>query len=145
MLKKWGEFLMKTPTKIFVFLAACGLLAAGIYGTTKITQKFEWKKLSRDGSYFRNYADARDTKFPAGYDVSVILPEDGAAFDYSKEDNQLAIVALDSVAKENSRFESMTLNWMKSYREWASNMNVDLTRGSNFYNNLTDFLTPLLP
>eukprot|EP00111_Clytia_hemisphaerica_P010341 TCONS_00030235-protein len=141
MLKKWGNFLMKTPTKIFVFLAACGLLAAGIYGATKITQKFEWKKLSRDGSYFRNYADARDTKFPAGYDVSVILPEDGTTFDYSTEDDQLAIVALDTIAEENSKFESMTLNWMKSYRDWASNMNISLTQGSNFYNNLTDFLS----
>ena len=86
-LTKWGEFLMKTPTKIAVFLAACGLLAAGVYGTTKITQKFEWKKLSRDGSYFRNYAEVRDEKFPAGYDVSIILAADGTDIDYSSKKN----------------------------------------------------------
>ena len=47
---------MKLPTKIVVFFIACGLLAAGVYGTTKITRKFEWKKTSPDGSYFRKYA-----------------------------------------------------------------------------------------
>lgn len=54
-MKKWGEFLMETPTKIVVVIVACGLLAAGIYGTLNITQKFEWKKTSPDGSYFRKY------------------------------------------------------------------------------------------
>ena len=54
-MNKWGEFLMKTPTKIVVVFVACGLLAAGIYGTLNITQKFEWKKTSPDGSYFRKY------------------------------------------------------------------------------------------
>ena len=55
---------MKTPVKVIVFLAACGLLAAGGWGTTQITQKFEWKKLGRDGSYFRNFAEVRDDKLP---------------------------------------------------------------------------------
>ena len=99
---------MTTPGKIIVFLAACGLLAAGIYGTTKTTQKFEWKKLSRDGSYFRSYTDARDTKFPAGYDVSVILPADegSSGFDYTINANQLEVVALNEIAVKNTRFSN---------------------------------------
>ena len=132
---------MKTPMKIFVFLVACGLLAAGVYGTTKTTQKFEWKKLSRDGSYFRSYTDARDTKFPAGYDVSVILPADDGAdgFDYTTDANQRKVVALNAIATNNSRFESMTVNWLQQYRGWATQMNLTTT-GAGFYANLKAFL-----
>ena len=74
----------------------------------KTTQKFEWKKLSRDGSYFRSYTDARDTKFPAGYDVSVILPADegSSGFDYTINANQLEVVALNEIAVKNTRFSN---------------------------------------
>ena len=139
MLRRWGQILMKTPVKIFVFLAACGLLAAGIYGATKTTQKFEWKKLSRDGSYFRNYAEARDTKFPAGYDVSIILPG-SSGLDYHSSVEQQKIVDLDEIAKNNSRFEEETLNWMKAYKGWAQQMALDITTKQGFYDNLEDFL-----
>ena len=136
---------MTTPGKIIVFLAACGLLAAGIYGTTKTTQKFEWKKLSRDGSYFRSYTDTRDTKFPAGYDVSVILPADGTSgFDYTTDANQLKVVALDEIAANNSRFETQTVNWLRDYRIWAANQPVKKsTTGADFYTNLIDFLNDI--
>ena len=131
---------MKTPMKIIVFLSACGLLAAGVYGTTQITQKFEWKKLSRDGSYFRSYTDARDTKFPAGYDVSVILPADGTSgFNYTTEEAQLKILDLNHIAGNNTRFESMTINWIEQYRGWASQVGKTVT-GAGFYDNLKDFL-----
>ena len=132
---------MTTPGKIIVFLAACGLLAAGIYGTTKTTQKFEWKKLSRDGSYFRSYTDARDTKFPAGYDVSVILPADegSSGFDYTIDANQLKVVALNEIAAKNTRFESETMNWLEQYRVWAAQVGKSTT-GAGFYANLIDFL-----
>ena len=132
---------MTTPGKIIVFLAACGLLAAGIYGTTKTTQKFEWKKLSRDGSYFRSYTDARDTKFPAGYDVSVILPADegSSGFDYTIDANQLKVVALNEIAAKNTRFESETVNWLEQYRVWAAQVGKSTT-GAGFYANLIDFL-----
>ena len=140
-LRRWGEILMTTPGKIIVFLAACGLLAAGIYGTTKTTQKFEWKKLSRDGSYFRSYTDARDTKFPAGYDVSVILPADegSSGFDYTIDANQLKVVALNEIAAKNTRFESETVNWLEQYRVWAAQVGKSTT-GAGFYANLIDFL-----
>jgi len=130
---------MKTPMKIFVFLAACGLLAAGIYGATKTTQKFEWKKLSRDGSYFRNYAEARDSKFPAGYDVSIILPG-SSSLDYHLASTQKKISDLDEIAKNNSRFEEQTLNWMKAYQGWAQQMGLVITTKQVFYDNLMNFL-----
>jgi len=125
--------------KIFVFLAACGLLAAGIYGATKTTQKFEWKKLSRDGSYFRNYAEARDSKFPAGYDVSIILPG-SSSLDYHLASTQKKISDLDEIAKNNSRFEEQTLNWMKAYQGWAQQMGLVITTKQVFYDNLMNFL-----
>lgn len=136
-LTKWGELLMTIPMKIFVFLSACGLLAAGIYGATQTTQKFEWKKLSRDGSYFRNYAEVRDAKFPAGYDVSVVLPGN---LQYGNSETQEKIMKLDQIAANNSRFEKMTINWMKMYQQWASQNNLVIKSENGFYQNLTDFL-----
>lgn len=127
---------MTIPMKVAVFLMACGLLAAGIYGSMNITQKFEWKKLSRDGSYFRKFAEVRDAKFPAGYDVSIILPQ---GIDYTLNVTQQKIIDLDSIAQENSRYENMTLNWMKAYKEWANKNNISIL-SNNFYTNLTDFL-----
>ena len=78
---------MTSPMKIIVVISAIGLLAAGIYGTTQITQKFEWKKAGRDGSYFLNFVEARDDNFPSGYGVSVIIPP---GVDYTNGVTQLA-------------------------------------------------------
>ena len=113
---------------------ALALLGIGIYGTMKITQKFEWKKLAPDGSYFRKFADARDNEFPAGYDVSVILPTN---INFSSTAIQDKIIALDQIAKNNTRYEELTLNWMTAYRQWEK---LTTNLSSNFYANLKQFV-----
>ena len=85
---------MTRPMKIIVVIIVMGLLAAGIYGTTQITQKFEWKKVGRDGSYFLNFVEARDDNFPSGYGVSVIIPPE---VDYTKEAIQKSILDLNKM------------------------------------------------
>ena len=50
--------------KVVVVIIAMWLLAAGIYGMNKITQKFEWKKLGRDASYFLKFVETKDDNFP---------------------------------------------------------------------------------
>ena len=137
MLHNWGGVLMKTPTKVIVSIFACVLLACGIYGTTTIKQTFEWKKLARDGSYFRQYSIAVNDKFPSGYDVSVIIyPETN----YTLNSVQQQIIKLDDIAKENPRFEDFTLNWLKQYKQWAKMNGITNLNGGNFNNNITDFL-----
>ena len=128
---------MTTPMKVIVFLFACGLLAAGIYGATNIKQTFEWIKLSRDGSYFRNFALIRDKRFEAGYDVSVIIPP---VTDYTSQKIQDQITALDMIAVNNTRFEKTTLNWLVAYKQWAKMNGVTNLNGDDFNNNITDFL-----
>ena len=147
MLRKWGELLMTSPMKIIVVISAIGLLAAGIYGTTQITQKFEWKKAGRDGSYFLNFVEARDDNFPSGYGVSVIIPP---GVDYTNGVTQKHILYLNQIAYDNKRFDSQAINWLEGYYHWdcqRRNKNIsacmskfNLT-GSNFYAHLDEFLT----
>ena len=125
---------MKTPMKIVIIIFTLALLGIGIYGTTTITQKFEWKKLAVDGSYFRKFADARDVEFPAGYDVSVILPTN---INFTSTAIQNKIIELDQIAKNNTRYDDLTLNWMTAYRQWEK---LTTNLSSNFYTNLKQFV-----
>jgi len=136
-LNKWGELLMTTPMKIIVFIAACGLLAAGVYGTTEITQVFEWKKLGRDGSYFVEWADRIEGHFPAGYGVSIIIPPTA---NYSSASVQQQIIALDEIAKSNSRYENTTINFMTAFHKFAADSNIPDITGDNFCGNLSIFV-----
>ena len=138
---------MASPMKIIAVIIATGLLAAGIYGTTQITQRFEWKKVGRDGSYFLNFVEARDDNFPFGYGVSVIIPP---GVDYTKVVTQKHILDLNQIAYNNKRFDNQTINWLEGYYRWdcqRRNENVsaciqkfNLT-GNNFYAHLDEFLT----
>lgn len=127
---------MTTPMKIFVFILACGLLAASIYGTTRISQKLDWKKVGRDGSYFLDFVEARDSSFPAGYSVSVILPD---TVDYTNNNTIQYIIDLDDIAISNPRYENYTINWVKAYKAWSQVNNISIT-GENFYRNIKQFL-----
>ena len=128
---------MRKPSKVFACIAACVLLASGIYGTSRIKQTFEWKKLARDGSYFRMFAEVTGSKFPSGYDVSIILPHEVNVTALSVQEQ---ILSLDDIAQQNSRFESMTLNWLGAYKQWASANGINDITGNNFNKNITDFL-----
>ena len=137
---------MTRPMKIIVVIIAMGLLAAGIYGTTQITQKFEWKKVGRDGSYFLNFVEARDDNFPSGYGVSVIIPPE---VDYTKEAIQKSILDLNKIAYDNERFDNQTINWLEEYYHWdylRRNESIPLyiesfnLTGNNFYAHLDEFL-----
>ena len=76
------------------------------------------------------------TNFPAGYDVSVIIPP---TKDYTSSKLQQDIIGLDVIAAANTRFENMTINWMKAYMNWG---NHSLHRTYfNFNENITAFLT----
>ena len=138
---------MTSPMKIVVVIIAIGLLAAGIYGTTQITQRFEWKKAGRDGSYFLNFVEARDGNFPLGYGVSVIIPP---GVDYTKLVTQKHILDLNQIAYNNKRFDNQTINWLEGYYHWdcqRRNENISACirkfslTGNNFYAHFDEFLT----
>ena len=138
---------MTSPMKIVVVIIAIGLLAAGIYGTTQITQRFEWKKAGRDGSYFLNFVEVRDDNFPLGYGVSVIIPPE---VDYTKLITQKHILDLNQIAYNNKRFDNQTINWLEGYYHWdcqRRNENISACirkfslTGNNFYAHFDEFLT----
>ena len=69
--------------------------------------------------------------------MSIILPFN--ATQYTEESIQTKIIALDQVAKQNSRYETQTINWMVAYKGWSIANNVNIA-GSKFYQNLPQFL-----
>ena len=146
MLAKWGKILMTSSMKMIVVVIAMGFLAAGIYGTTQITQKFEWKKGGRDGSYFLNFVEARDENFPSGYGVSVIIPP---GVDYTQQITQKYILDLNKVASGNERYDNKTINWLEGYYHWDCRRRNEKIHdcmakfhltGEKFYENFYKFL-----
>ena len=65
-MKRWAKFLMLNPVRLAVFLLACGLLAAGIYGTVNLKQENDTKKIAPDGSSYRAYAVFFEGNYPQG-------------------------------------------------------------------------------
>ena len=146
MLAKWGKILMTSSMKMIVVIIAMGFLAAGIYGTTQITQKFEWKKGGRDGSYFLNFVEARDENFPSGYGVSVIIPP---GVNYTQQITQKYILDLNKVASGNERYDNKTINWLEGYYHWDCRRRNEKMHdcmakfhltGKKFYENFYKFL-----
>ena len=66
--------------------------------------------------------------------------------DYTSNITHKNIIALNQIAKENSRYEETTINWLENYYKWFGCNDIafciengNLT-GSKFYANLTQFL-----
>ena len=57
---------MLNPVRVAVFFLACGLLAAGIYGTVNLKQENDTKAIAPDGSYYRAYAVFYEENYPQG-------------------------------------------------------------------------------
>ncbi|XP_066914671.1 patched domain-containing protein 3-like [Clytia hemisphaerica] len=134
-MKKWAEFLMKTPVRIVVVFLSLVLLAAGIYGTTQLAEKFDIRQLAPDGSYFIDYLDNERMHYPVGFQVSII--NDDENFDYTNPRLQGEYNYLSNICKENSYMKKTTVNWLQAFlesNEYKSNPNM------TFYQRLGLFL-----
>ena len=93
--------------------------------------------LSRYGFHFSFF-------FFSGYGVSVVLSPE---LDYTSNVTHKNIIALNQIAKENSRYEDTTINWLEDYYKWFGCNDIpfciengNLT-GNKFYANLSQFLS----
>ena len=133
----WGRFIMKTPVRVTVVVLIFALLGAGIYGTTKVEQKFDMKKLGKDGSYFVLFQEAQSKYFPMGLERNIIL--DDEAFDYSLPVNQQRYSDLIRICKDSKYFKnSNIINWMFAYHKWSNNT---IYTGDEFFDLLQLFFT----
>ena len=128
---------MKTPVRVVVVVLIFALFGAGIYGTTKVEQKFDVKKLGIDGSYFVLFQEARPKYFPIGLDRNIIL--DDETFDYSLPTNQHRYSDLINICKESKYLKnSNIINWMFAYHKWSNNT---IYTGDEFFDQLQLFFT----
>lgn len=130
---RWAKVLMNKYVRIIVCFVSLGLLAAGIYGTLNLDEKFDLKQLAPDGSYFITFQDKQREYFPIGYSVDVIV--DDVNLDYTKKEIQNGYVYLDQICNENKYMKNKTLNWMTSLLHWSN-----YSSSSPFYENLNLFL-----
>ena len=130
---RWADFLIKRPVQIVVVLLAMGALGAGVYGTLNVEEKFDMKQIAPDGSYFIKFQDVQRGHFPVGHTISIVL--DNPDFDYTKVENQYAIMNLDNICKYNEYTSNLTINWMTALLNSPS---FDKTQ--TFYQNLDQFL-----
>ena len=136
-MRAYGRVLMKTPVRISVCITYIALLAAGIYGFSKLTLGFDLKLLGKDGSNFVKWVEIMESEFPsASWSVSIVL--DQKNIDYTTSSVQESIIGLNKLL-ENSRYYDgdSTLNWLTHFR---STTNRSMMEGSNFYPALRSFL-----
>ena len=133
----WGRFIMKTPVRVVVVVLIIALFGAGIYGTTKVEQKFDMKKLGEDGSYFVLFQEAQSKYFAIGFEKNIIL--DDETFDYSLPVNQQRYSDLINICKESKYLKnSNIINWMFAYHNWS---NYTIYIGDEFFDQLQLFFT----
>ena len=56
----WAKFLMLSVSKVMVVIFSLSLLAAGIYGATKVDESFDRRILAKDDSYLKKFLGAQE-------------------------------------------------------------------------------------
>ena len=132
----YAKKLMKTPCKIVVIVLSVLLVAFGVNGSVNIDQSFDVLVLGLKGSPYVRYYTYRDTAYPTGIPISVVLDTpssyDNAAF-------QEQFVDLSRIIDENKYTKSNHYNWLGTMRYWAKQNNANMT-GKRFYSALYLFL-----
>ena len=130
---KWGQFLMLNPVRIIVVILSLALLAAGIYGSTKLDQSFSIRQLAPDGSYVIDFLDAKERYFPTGYPINIV--NDDTAFDYTDATSQQNYLYSSTICKENQYMKNRTKNWLEHFLESDIYKNVT-NSNKTFYQKL---------
>ena len=143
----YGKILMKTPMRIAVCVLYLGLLAAGIYGFTKLEVKFDSKLFAKDGSNYMNWVTLIESDFPsAGFSVSIVTHEEN--IDYTSSFVQKSIIDLNKILNNNEYYDGdATVNWLSNFYLTATTTaatttatNSSTLKISNFYPSLRSFL-----
>jgi len=133
----YARVLMKTPVRIGVCIVYLGLLAAGIYGFTKLEVRFDMKLLGKDGSNFVNWIRLMESEYPsAGWSVSIVSQEENV--DYTSLSVHNSIIGLNQILNDSEYYDgSSVVNWLSHLH---STTNQSIITGSNFYPSLRSFL-----
>ena len=133
----WGKFLMFSATKVFVIVFSLALLAAGIYGATKVDESFDRRILAKDGSYLKKFLSAQERYFKLSIPVSIV---ESSTINYAERSTQDEIKRLSTMVSSNEHYEKSVLSWMDQFTRYANESNTIITP-SNFMAELKKFLS----
>ena len=135
-MEAWGRFLTHPVTKMVVVVLSLGLLGAGIYGVTKVDEKFDRRILAKDDSYLRRFLTAEEKHFELSVEVSIV---EAGKISYEKSSLQEAIKNLTNIVNSNEHYFDRTLSWMDHFSKFANMSNISTT-GPAFLPGLKAFL-----
>ena len=135
-METWGRFLTHPATKVVVIILSLGLLGAGIYGVTRVEEKFDRRILAKDDSYLKRFLTAQEKHFELAIEVSVV---EAGKVSYEKFSTQQAIRNLTNIVESNEHYLAGSLSWMDHFSLFANRTGISTT-GSAFLPALKVFL-----
>ncbi|XP_073238432.1 patched domain-containing protein 3-like [Porites lutea] len=135
-METWGRFLTHPATKVVVIILSLGLLGVGIYGVTRVEEKFDRRILAKDDSYLKRFLTAQEKHFELAIEVSIV--ETGKD-SYEKFSTQQAIRNLTNIVESNEHYLAGSLSWMDHFSLFANRTGISTT-GSAFLPALKVFL-----
>ena len=126
-MEAWGEFLTFPLTKVVVIVFSLGLLAAGIYGVTKVDETFDRRILAKDDSYLKRFLSAEEKHFELSIEVSIVLVGE---VDYGANTIQEELKKLTSIITDNAHYRNRSLSWMNAFSQFGKIANMNTTHSA---------------
>ena len=136
-MEAWGRFLTHPDTKVVVVGLSLALLAAGIYGVTKVDETFDRRVLAKDDSYLKRFLSAEEKHFELSIEVSIV---EAGSVNYGITSVQEEIRKLTSIVTTNKHYRNRSLSWMDAFSQFAKTTNRSIT-GAYFLPALKAFLS----
>ena len=132
----WAKFLTLSITKVMVVILSLSILAAGIYGATKVDESFDRTILAKDDSYLKKFLGAQEKYFELTMPVSIVVDGD---IGYEKSSVQGDLRNLANIVTSNEHYKDTNLSWIDIFSKHAQDYNMSIN-GSNFVPGLLSFL-----
>ena len=136
-MKAWAKFLMLPGTKVAVIIVSLGLLGAGIYGATKIDERFDRRLLAKDDSYLIQFLDAQEKYFELSMVVSVVMTGKAKYEDNSTQDG---IKKLCGIVTANKHYHNRTFSWLDAFVKFTKNNKMNTNSQEHFMSAIKVFL-----
>ena len=135
-MEAWSKFLIHPATKVVVIILSLGFLGAGIYGVTKVDERFDRKILAKDNSYLKRFLAAQEKHFDISIDVSIMLTGN---VNYGVNSIQEEIRNL-TIVTANPYYRNRSLSWMDAFYQFARKTNAIIS-DAEFLPSLNMFLS----
>ncbi|XP_068751594.1 patched domain-containing protein 3-like isoform X1 [Montipora capricornis] len=135
-MRYWAKFLIFPASKYVILFMSVVLFAMGIYGTTKVTERFDRKMLAKDGSSLFKFLTVQEKYYEQAIPISIVLTDD---VKYEDSKIQEEIRKLSSIVKENKYYRENTSSWLEALTNFSIAQNMNIT-GPHFIPALKLFL-----